>query len=506
MGTRIMKLDTTIDDRIIQGMGVVKDYLIMPGETIAVLDDSSCSVAIYRDGEVVGNVVLSHCVHPIFMESVAEYYIILDDDMQKLMVYNQEWNLVGGRELNPAANDRYIYMGSVGSNIAYIETIRGVADVVTLNGIEIGLTPFVDKWDYVMTELPDTESICGDMIYESEGDRYYIVQEQGAYSVRRYNGKSEVGRCDITSKTMLSPKAVRFNAAGEMNLLYSTVDEICIEKQTFGTLQTETMEAEMTVIEGVADIQTSEVEVQAVVSVTRQSAVNTAMQYTMYPWTITQANQHEVANSELPGYIAALDLSSGSVQLQGLPYCWGGWNTLAEFTAGINGGGQAGNIIQGPEDDEYYKDGTYGVDCSGLICRAYNLSAPKRSVEGLAGMYSAVTYDTVCSGDILTKSGHVMMYYRMVTTTSYTIIDSTTENIDKVTSRVLTRSLLDSKGYTPRTGWTTNHQQSTTWSSNSQYHWRTCANGCGKKYTSYAHTFVQYTGYKKCSVCGYQTS
>lgn len=93
-----------------------------------------------------------------------------------------------------------------------------------------------------------------------------------------------------------------------------------------------------------------------------------------------------------------------------------------------------------------------------------------------------------------------------ITYPAYMIIESTTDGIDKVTSRVLSQTSLDSENYVPYAGWSTGHKESAAWSSDSSYHYHVCANGCGKKYASYAHNWVQYSGYRKCSVCGYQMS
>lgn len=101
-------------------------------------------------------------------------------------------------------------------------------------------------------------------------------------------------------------------------------------------------------------------------------------------------------------------------------YSWGDWETPSAFNSAMGSGKQAGNIA------ETYPSCAYGIDCSGLVSRAWGLSS-KASTSTLP------SYSTVLSGisalkpgDIMNRSGyHTAMrgsssgyYYESTTTNS----------------------------------------------------------------------------------------
>ncbi|MBC8459219.1 MAG: T9SS type A sorting domain-containing protein [Deltaproteobacteria bacterium] len=71
----------------------------------------------------------------------------------------------------------------------------------------------------------------------------------------------------------------------------------------------------------------------------------------------------------------------------GIPYKWGGFNTISEFDEGIRQGKYAGDICcikPGTDPPKLYPSGSddaVGVDCSGFVCRCWGLSQPYRTSQ-----------------------------------------------------------------------------------------------------------------------------
>ncbi|MEA3392908.1 MAG: fibronectin type III domain-containing protein, partial [Candidatus Marinimicrobia bacterium] len=92
-------------------------------------------------------------------------------------------------------------------------------------------------------------------------------------------------------------------------------------------------------------------------SVTRSQALVTADEYVQHIWTATAANIGTTSLVTTPTWIVI-------GQNQRVPYKWGGFNTVAEFDAGIAAGKLAGDMNTSAGVDW---SGCVGADCSGFV-------------------------------------------------------------------------------------------------------------------------------------------
>ncbi|MBL7086800.1 MAG: VWA domain-containing protein [Candidatus Cloacimonetes bacterium] len=101
-------------------------------------------------------------------------------------------------------------------------------------------------------------------------------------------------------------------------------------------------------------------------------------------------------------------------QKQKVPYKWGGWTEINTFEAQISSGAYAGDVyISPPLPSPYHKNDvswgpTYcvGVDCSGLVSRAWDLSQKygTSTLPDISTAYS--TFSELKHGDIINKAGY----------------------------------------------------------------------------------------------------
>ena len=97
----------------------------------------------------------------------------------------------------------------------------------------------------------------------------------------------------------------------------------------------------------------------------------------------------------------------------GMPYKWGGFDTPETFLAGIAMGKKAGDIantykVRG--NDAVVSKESVGIDCSGFISRCWGLDRHV-STRDLPSICDPVSWEDLRMGDILLKSGHVLMFY-----------------------------------------------------------------------------------------------
>ncbi len=93
-------------------------------------------------------------------------------------------------------------------------------------------------------------------------------------------------------------------------------------------------------------------------SINRAGALEIADEYVTHVWTATAANIGTTSIVTTPEWIKV-------GQNQRVPYKWGGWNTVAEFDAGVAAGKLAGDRNTSAGVDW---SGCVGADCSGFVC------------------------------------------------------------------------------------------------------------------------------------------
>ena len=148
-----------------------------------------------------------------------------------------------------------------------------------------------------------------------------------------------------------------------------------------------------------------------------------------YKWTLKRTHtltSKSESGVVLPREIAALketnaEKSDWSVQMTGIPYCWGGFNAIdvgagnRTFQKALNKNYVAGNI----NSEGYIKYMTAGLDCSGLVSAAFGFTK-KESTKGLADIGSKISdVNKLEQMDILVYPGeHIIFFFGWINETT----------------------------------------------------------------------------------------
>ena len=97
----------------------------------------------------------------------------------------------------------------------------------------------------------------------------------------------------------------------------------------------------------------------------------------------------------------------------GVPYKWGGFDSLADFDAAVAAGRPAGELTDGV--DLAASRESVGVDCSGFVARCWGLPG-KQSTRSLGQLsYSLESFDDLLPGDLINKfDAHAMLFVGFV--------------------------------------------------------------------------------------------
>ncbi|MEI6575120.1 MAG: fibronectin type III domain-containing protein [Bacteroidota bacterium] len=187
--------------------------------------------------------------------------------------------------------------------------------------------------------------------------------------------------------------------------------------------------------------------------------MNNANTYTnaSYSWTASNANKWSGVNCGGRLIYYASPSYSGCVVTGtnwGMPYCWGGWSTLANHNTAMAAGKSAGDICSGYSggctNSPSYLAGlgcASGMDCSGFVSRAWQLST-KYNCSLLNGISSQISSTQVQQGDILNTAGHVRLVYSYSPGNGNTTVLESSARDWRVSSYTYTPQQLTS--YTPR--------------------------------------------------------
>ena len=149
--------------------------------------------------------------------------------------------------------------------------------------------------------------------------------------------------------------------------------------------------------------------------ITRQQIIQNAKSYLNVNWTLSKSNYHG-GQSDSWNYCAA---NKGSWRLPrtltgrvgqtiaGVPYAWGGYQSVADFQRLIKSGGWAGNICVNK-----VLSNVAGVDCAGFVSQALQAGAYYLAhITGLGRISTPINWSQLGPGDLLLKSGsHVALF------------------------------------------------------------------------------------------------
>jgi cell wall-associated NlpC family hydrolase len=153
-------------------------------------------------------------------------------------------------------------------------------------------------------------------------------------------------------------------------------------------------------------------------AVTRREVLETATAYSNHQWHGTAANIFhgldktnvwiDTPDAEFWG--AGGWYSDGRTNI-GVPYCWGGASTLAEFDRGILQGRPAGYQFNGARKNHGDSALPVGVDCSGFVSCCWQLSV-RRSTYDIGEICDQLArYDDLRPGDAVNKPyAHVILF------------------------------------------------------------------------------------------------
>ena len=156
-------------------------------------------------------------------------------------------------------------------------------------------------------------------------------------------------------------------------------------------------------------------------SVTRSQALATAAAYAEYRWLPSAANVlHGPDRAGIP--VSTPDRSADNPELWqagesavGVPYKWGGFDTLESFERGIRAGKAGGdlyNMEKRRKGGAAVSSQAVGVDCSGFISRCWRLPK-KHATSTLPGVCITLRSSALQPGDVLNQpNGHVVLFVK----------------------------------------------------------------------------------------------
>lgn len=158
--------------------------------------------------------------------------------------------------------------------------------------------------------------------------------------------------------------------------------------------------------------------------VSRTEALQTAEAYRLFTWTPTARNQFH-GNDPAGVRVDTPDRGYRPVQTRpgwwipgvanvGVPYKWGGFDTLEEFSRGVEAGRYAGDVYTAAKRkalDDAVSKAAVGIDCSGLVSRCWKLPRSYSTREIPALCVALPSYNDLRPGDVLnTENQHVLLF------------------------------------------------------------------------------------------------
>ena len=195
---------------------------------------------------------------------------------------------------------------------------------------------------------------------------------------------------------------------------------------------------------------------------TRAEAIRIAKAYCNYRWESTRKNVLHGKDADgvvvqtpnnAPGDDPDPKLWNIDEANTGMPYKWGGFDTIESFGAGIRNGKAAGDMY---DPDKRRLGGAavsshaVGIDCSGFISRCWKLDK-KYSTESLTSICIKLSStDELKPGDIMdAEGGHVILFARWLDDNKTTALFYESSPYCKVIGSTYSMTELKSEGFRP---------------------------------------------------------
>ena len=145
-------------------------------------------------------------------------------------------------------------------------------------------------------------------------------------------------------------------------------------------------------------------------AVTPGQALNIADSYVGYSWIAQEHNINDVITTDPQGVMIQTPEWVQTGENYHVPYKWGGFNTLDEFSSGLLENKFAGDRITDCSQNYCVSNYCVGVDCSGFVSRCWNLSTHYSTAmmdDNITIAYD--NWDELKPGDAIHKVGHVRL-------------------------------------------------------------------------------------------------
>ncbi|HEX2868999.1 MAG TPA: T9SS type A sorting domain-containing protein [Ignavibacteriales bacterium] len=215
-----------------------------------------------------------------------------------------------------------------------------------------------------------------DFQIDGDGNLYHLLTEKDKLTLIRWSGLTVPANGKISYPSEYNYELHYNNIVPHVEAVVSKGQNDSFGKQTFG--------------------------IQAA---SRNNALRLAESYVLYKY---QCKQNNLAPSNVTGPDGDL-VRTPSWLIVGMnakvPYMWGGFSTLSDFSNGLLNGRYSGDI-----NTAGVSGYAVGVDCSGFVSRCWSLSyhCTTSSMPDITTQYSS--WDEIKPGDALLTNGHVRMF------------------------------------------------------------------------------------------------
>lgn len=482
------------DDSNLLLKGGPEAFTVDSDGNIFILDTLDKKVMVFQDGQWEKNIDISFTTHATLIEQKQENLILLDAS-NYIYEIDRDGLIINTFELpETATSDNVRLMQSEREKII-LTLYSGESIIITqiksyFNSIEPTVTLEFDDSNGSVNIIKKMKKVANinfsdnkggvDFLGEdSRGNFYLDVLDQVADSstvileetIRKYNKKGKmIGVVRVASEEfyLYPKKLIHITDDSEIYLMALKKDSVEIQRINFKNHYESNMKklkqkaVELMAVEASnSSLKQSEVPIMFADPSfpTRVQVLTRANAMKDLGWSYKQANSTNAPTDVIkPAYLASLTFPTptSSWTLVGIPYCWGGFDSIdrssypssyPSFVGAMNIGKFAGNI----NCVGSFKGGTAGLDCSGFASSAYGFTT-KFSTAQMATTGQPKT--TPLSMDFYVKSGnHVFLFVSNASSTAINTIEASTDLPAKVKSQVRTLQYINTNGYQLRSYW-----------------------------------------------------